>query len=63
MELKELQLLQRQKIIRDVFLITSFMLSKELILEKCFPLQGKRAHSLLCFYIHIIRKEEGEGGD
>ena len=36
MELKELQLLQRQKISSEVFLITSFILSKELLLKEMF---------------------------
>ena len=30
-------------------------------LEKWFPLQGKRAHSLYFFRIHVNRKEEEEG--
>ena len=36
MEPKELQLLQRQKISSEVFLITSLILSKELILQEMF---------------------------
>ena len=36
MEPKELQLLQRQKISSEVLLITSFILSKELILKEMF---------------------------
>ena len=31
-------------------------------LEKWFPFQGERAHSLLLFFIHVNRKEEEEGG-
>ena len=46
---------------KRIFSYNQFHAFKRTYTRKCFRIQGERAHSLLCFCIQIIRKENEKG--